>query len=197
MGLGSHQVIYTISGQCGDADTVMVTIVSSLDATIDSIGDICSNTVPFNLTAANPGGVWTGDGIVDGSQGTFNPAVAGDGPHTIIYTISGSCGDTDTAEMNVINCDVNPVLYVPNIFSPNGDGNNDVLYVHGQGIESLQFIVYDRWGEKVFETTDNTQGWDGKFRGKDMEPAVFMYYLKAKMNNDEELKWKGSITLVR
>ena len=57
-------------------------------------------------------------------------------------------------------------LYVPNGFSPNGDGQNDVLYVRGGGVTEMSWVIYDRWGEKVFETTDPKQGWDGTYKGK-------------------------------
>ena len=65
----------------------------------------------------------------------------------------------------LIDCDY--FIYVPNVFSPNADGNNDMLYVRGNRIESLRFNIYNRWGNKVFETDNVRQGWDGKYRGKD------------------------------
>ena len=67
------------------------------------------------------------------------------------------------------------VIWVPNIFSPNGDGNNDVLYVRGKGVQDVLFKVYNRWGEKVFESTSLDDGWDGTIRGKDVNNAVFVY----------------------
>jgi gliding motility-associated-like protein len=89
------------------------------------------------------------------------------------------------------------VIYVPNIFSPNNDGSNDVLYVHGQGITELQLTIYDRWGELVFETTDMAQGWDGWYKGKVMDNAVFVYYLKATFYTGEQVTKKGNITLLK
>jgi gliding motility-associated-like protein len=95
-------------------------------------------------------------------------------------------------------CDtVHPVIYLPNIFSPNGDNINDVLYVRGQGITSMSLIIYDRWGEKVFESTTPENGWDGRFRGQFLESAVFAYSLKAEFSDGNKVKKKGTITLVR
>lgn len=86
---------------------------------------------------------------------------------------------------------------VPQIFSPNGDGLNDFLYVLGSEIDEVEFIVYNRWGEKVFETTDVNIGWDGNFRGKKAQPGVYVYYLKAGLNTSETITQSGDITLVR
>ncbi|MFH1322165.1 MAG: gliding motility-associated C-terminal domain-containing protein [Bacteroidota bacterium] len=93
-------------------------------------------------------------------------------------------------------------LWVPDIFSPNGDMENDVLYVYGKGIKNILFIIYDRWGEKVYEAEEIVigpngeiiAGWDGTFRDKPLDPAVFVYYLEA---NDGEIIKQGNITLVR
>ncbi len=93
--------------------------------------------------------------------------------------------------------EVVPVVLVPNVFSPNGDGNNDMLGVYGRAISQLQFIIYDRWGEKVFETTDINGEWDGSYRGMPMNIGVFVYILKGKFKNGDEFDKKGNVTLLR
>ena len=89
------------------------------------------------------------------------------------------------------------LVFVPQMFSHNGDGSNDLLYVRGRKINSLTFIVYNRWGEKVFETTDKNIGWDGMHRGKDAQSSVYVYYLEADIEDYGPLQQKGNITLVR
>ena len=86
---------------------------------------------------------------------------------------------------------------VPDAFSPNGDGQNDVLYVKGTGIKDIYFAVYNRWGEKVFETQDIQQGWDGTFKGSKLSNAVFDYYIKATYYSGKVVEKKGNVTLVR
>lgn len=86
---------------------------------------------------------------------------------------------------------------VPQIFSPNKDGINDILYVLGTEIEELEFVIYNRWGEKVFETKDQNIGWDGKFRGSDAQPGVYVYYIKAGLVDNQILEQSGDVTLVR
>lgn len=90
------------------------------------------------------------------------------------YNIAG-CADSACVRIVVdANCGE---LFVPNIFSPNGDGNNDELCVYGTLciVKDYLFVIYDRWGEKVFETTDKKACWDGTYKGKQLNNATFVY----------------------
>ncbi len=120
---------------------------------------------------------------------------------TTIYTLSvsdGICTKTDTVLVKVFTfvCG-EPFIYIPNAFSPNGDKENDVLFVRGQLIEGMIFRVFDRWGEMVFESTDRNFGWDGTFRGKAMDPDVYDYYLKVTCIDGIESIIKGNVTLLK
>lgn len=88
-------------------------------------------------------------------------------------------------------------MFVPNAFSPNNDGVNDVLYVKGRCLQTLTFMVFNRWGEKVFETTDREIGWDGTYKGQLMNTDVFVYRLEGKTYDGKGYSLKGNITLVR
>ena len=115
--------------------------------------------------------------------------------YTVLATIGPNCADT--AYVTIIVEEIIG-LFTPNIFSPNGDGSNDVFYVRGAGFSEFLLIIYNRWGEKVFESTDNTIGWDGTFNEKPVNPGVFVYYVFAKYTQDDtEVTKKGNITLIR
>ncbi|HXC04942.1 MAG TPA: gliding motility-associated C-terminal domain-containing protein, partial [Bacteroidia bacterium] len=115
--------------------------------------------------------------------------------YVVTTTSANGCVRTDTVIVYVtFDCGE---VYVPNFFSPNGDGKNDFECVYGHCIQTLDFAIYDRWGEKVFETNDPKQCWDGTFRGKLMNSAVFAYYLKATLLNGQVISQKGNITLDR
>jgi gliding motility-associated-like protein len=86
---------------------------------------------------------------------------------------------------------------VPNAFSPNGDGINDVVKVEGKGIVKLIFRIFNRWGEKVFETTDKNIGWDGYYKGVLQEMEVYTYSVQAELINGDIIPLKGNITLLR
>ena len=124
------------------------------------------------------------------------------GIYTITSTGAYGCSSIDTIEIlgSTIECvDIESHYYVPNIFSPNGDNENDILYVYGANIEEFNFVIYDRWGEKVFETNSLTYGWDGTYRGKLMNTDVFVYYIEVKYQSDPNntVSEKGNITLIR
>lgn len=120
---------------------------------------------------------------------------------TTIYTViinKGGCTDTAQVKVTVLEniCD-DPTVFIPNAFTPNDDGNNDVVYVRGDNIEIMTFRIFDRWGEMVFESNDQNVGWDGTFRGKQLNPDVYVYYLDVTcVGGDEELI-KGNITIIR
>jgi gliding motility-associated-like protein len=87
---------------------------------------------------------------------------------------------------------------IPKAFSPNGDGTNDIIYVRGWGIKELiVFEIYNRWGEKVFETNDQTIGWDGTYKSQPQAIDTYIFVIKALGYNDNIIEKKGNITLLR
>jgi gliding motility-associated-like protein len=117
---------------------------------------------------------------------------------TTTYFVTGTNSNGCSVSGSVtITVDSEFDIFVPDIFSPNADGQNDVLFVRGAGIKEFTFIIYDRWGEKVFETNDQSIGWDGTYKGSVLNNAVFVYYLSASIINGEDIKVKGDITLIK
>ena len=93
-------------------------------------------------------------------------------------------------------CDL-PVVFVPSAFSPDGDGHNDILYINGNNIIELNFVLYNRWGQKVFETNDQNIGWDGSFEGAALAPDVYGYYMQCTCDDGSQQFVKGNITLLK
>lgn len=118
--------------------------------------------------------------------------------YTVTATDTFGCKEQDTITIFVLDiiCD-DPYVFIPNAFTPNKDDKNDVLRVRGQFLTSVHLIIFDRWGEKVFETNDLNQGWDGTFRGKNCEPGVYVYYLEATCLGELFYFHKGNVTLIR
>lgn len=114
--------------------------------------------------------------------------------YSVTATNTFGCASADSVRVNV---DISNSATLPSIFSPNGDGFNDKLFVRGNGIKEMVFTIFNRWGEKVFETNDINEGWDGTVKGKPADPSVFVYTLKGKYLNDSEIKMKGNVTLIR
>lgn len=88
-------------------------------------------------------------------------------------------------------------VYVPNAFSPNNDSKNDMLKVQSRMTNNIYFTVYNRWGQKVFETTNLATGWDGSYKGKPEPEGVFVYYLKSTCWDGSSFEKKGNVTLLK
>lgn len=86
-------------------------------------------------------------------------------------------------------------IYIPNAFTPNGDGMNDAFGVKGEGIRNFHLYIYNRWGEVIFETTNPKQQWDGSYAGNPVEQGVYVYQVFA--SGFGKNSKTGSVTLVR
>ena len=137
--------------------------------------------------------------------GIFNPLAFPEETTTYVVILEDENGCQAEAEVRVVvitpECR-EPVIFVPNSFTPNADGINDMLFVYGNNqaegfFTDFYFTVYNRWGQKLFETRDPSQGWDGTFKGVPLEPDVFGYYLEVKCYNGETFFKKGNVSLLR
>jgi len=118
---------------------------------------------------------------------------------TVTVTNENGCIATDTVSVRVVPpiCDETDI-FVPNTFSPNGDGLNDFFMVRSNFIDEFEMIVYNRWGEEVYETKDpDTQGWDGTFNNTDLEADVYGYHLRVLCIGGVEFIKQGNITIVK
>ncbi len=121
--------------------------------------------------------------------------------YTVRVKNEGGCMAEDKVSVYVL-CN-NANIFVPNTFSPNGDGSNDIFYPRGNGVfKILNLKIFNRWGEVVFEKAnfnpnDASAGWDGTFKGKQLSPDVFVYMLQVVCDNNSTLVFKGNIALIR
>lgn len=181
----------------------------------------CSDTAVININVtpqpnayANPDTVITKGQSVQLSAGGGNsylwspatylscfncPNPVASPPSTMTYCakVMNSPSCFDTACVVIIVETICGEIFVPNIFSPNGDGRNETIKVHGLCIKEMTWEIFNRWGERVFITNDPSQSWDGTFRGKHVNNGIFHYHLKAVLSNGEIINQKGTITVVR
>lgn len=120
------------------------------------------------------------------STGTFNACL-------IAFTAAG-CSDTLCLPVSSI---IEPALDVPNAFTPNSGDINSVVKVRGFGIAKMRFIIWNRWGQKVFETNDRNIGWDGRVKGAVQPMDVYAYTLEVEFFDGTKASKKGDITLIR
>ena len=121
--------------------------------------------------------------------------------YTVEVKNEGECAAKDNLTIYVICNQGN--LFIPNTFSPNGDGMNDRFYPRGKGVFMIKSLrVFNRWGEMVFERlnfnpNDASAGWDGKYKGKVLSPDVFVYECEIVCENNQLLSYKGDVTLLQ
>jgi gliding motility-associated-like protein len=118
--------------------------------------------------------------------------------YVVTLTDSNGCVATDEATVFLtIDCGE---LFIPTAFSPNTDAVNNTfgVKINADCVKEMDLKVYDRWGEVVFETQNPTTTWDGKYKGKDLDSAVFVYVLEITLNTDtESQKFKGNLSLIK
>jgi gliding motility-associated-like protein len=90
-----------------------------------------------------------------------------------------------------------PVVDVPNAFTPNNDGINDVIFVRGFGIEKMNFMIFNRQGKLVFQSTDQNIGWDGKYKGQLQPMDAYAFVLEVQFADGNRFTKKGDITILR
>lgn len=118
------------------------------------------------------------------------------GTYRVCLQAQNTVGCSDTVCRNV-DADVYPLADLPKAFSPNGDGVNDILYVRGAGIETVDLKIYNRWGQLVFESTNVDMGWDGRFNGKEQPMEAYGFTLSATFVDGNTFSKKGNVTLLR
>lgn len=194
---GIHTVKLVVSnGTNSDSTTEQITVNTSAVNAGTDFTITPGASVQLNATGSTAGYTWTP------STGLSNTNIANPiaSPSvTTIYIVSGSsnnCSSSDSVTIYVeIDCNGN--IFVPTAFSPNGNGHNETECVMGNCVQTMVFAIYDRWGEKVFESSDQKLCWDGNYKGKQMDSGVFVYYLKATLTNGKEISQKGNVSLIR
>jgi len=204
---GTYSVVVTNQFGCSDSIAFNVSVVD-LAVTAEIIGKdtICVGETA-KLLATTSGNIqdftfsWSPSNTLTGAN-TNSPTAKPEETTTYTVTVTppdGLCPATDEVTLHVVTgqC-VEPFIFVPKAFTPNGDAHNDYFIVRGVNITEVTFVVWDRWGEKVYETTDvAAQGWDGTFNGKELTPDAYAWYLRARCGNGQVYESKGNVTLLK
>ena len=118
--------------------------------------------------------------------------------YTVTATSSNGCTASDTVCLHCtpVVCGA-PLFTIPNAFTPNGDGVNDRICFNTDEIVEFHIAIFNRWGEKVYESDDATECWDGTYRNNLCLPGVYTYTCHIRCFADLENNFKGDITLIR
>ena len=136
-----------------------------------------------------------GDGSVITSGPDASHIYDSSNAYNVIYVVEDEVGCTDTIEQELVIFD-GPL--VPSAFTPNGDGHNDFLFILGEDFETLNFKIYNNWGEVIYEATDPTQpGWDGTYKDKDQPMGVYVWTYVVTTLDGVEHTASGDVSLIR
>lgn len=202
----TYQVIAYSKGDC-QSDTASVDVVVRSLPKVDAGPDITATTGSVVQLVAQ--------GSSDVVQWSWSPSdylscISCNNPtstptENMVYTVTAAngfgCKSSDTVKVNLV-CDKGKV-FIPNTFSPNGDGNNDIFYPRGMGVKKvIYFRVYNRFGQVVYERrdfqlNDSSVGWDGTFKGEKLNPGGFVYVTSMICDNDKVFELSGNVTLLR
>lgn len=197
VGGGIHEIIYTLSGACGGADTINIEVYAAPIVTTDGPHTISwGSFVTINASGATSYS-WTPDTDLSCND-CANPAASPSSTTTYcVIGYNGTCSDTACTTITV-DFDCGDV-YVPTAFTPNSGDVNSLECVMGGCIIDMHLRVYDRWGELVFESFGQETCWDGTHarNGKPMSTATFVYILDATLATGETMNKKGNVSLIR
>jgi len=189
----------TITVSYADFITVYPSPTSSFVADPTNATIYTSNIEITDLAADPTDDILTnmGDGSIYYNQAQFNHSYTDTGwfevEHVVINTFD--CPDTSKATIRI-----NPetLIFVPNAFTPDGDGKNEIFFATAVGIKEFSFKIFNRWGEVLFETTDPSTGWDGMHpNGKEAIQGVYTWTVFAKGQNDKLIEKRGHLSLLR
>lgn len=163
---------------------------------------------PYNFSVNDPAGTikWNnsnpaiglaaaGTGTIPSFRATNVTDTAFKATITTIPFTNGCAGISQSFKITVL--PLSKDIFVPNVFSPDGDGRNDQLFIYGNYIASVEMQIFNQWGQHLATLTGTNQGWDGKYKGSAQPVGVYLYVLKAVLKDGRNVKRKGSITLIR
>lgn len=188
---GTYYISYKTAKGC---DSIAFFHIETLDDPKDlSItGDVCFEGKDSIVLTATPGFnnyLWM-------NSATSNNTYSAKQPGVYTVSVSNKCGSKESKIELFGSCDYAGIM--PTAFTPNGDGLNDVFRIPATDQNRLvRFLVYNRWGKKIFETSDKTKGWDGAYYGIKQPLGVYIYMMEMETPTGKRVYSKGTFTLIR
>lgn len=185
---GKHWVDVTNQYGCAAADTIDLAVVP---IPVVDLGN--DTTLEYGNTLVLDAGNFGADYFWSSGENDQLLEVDGDGIYWVVVTKDG-CAGSDTIRVGEYpDCKFG----VPNAFTPNGDGRNEILYVRGSGVMEMEFMLFNRRGDMVFHSRDINYGWDGIFNQEIQSSDVYMYYLRIVCESGVMRETRGNVTLIR
>jgi gliding motility-associated-like protein len=192
---GSYRLLTTNTIGCIDKDTVQVNVHEMPQVSLASADSLCAEATYTLSPGAFATYLW--------QDGSTNPTFTASGEGLFWVQVTDNAGCTGSDSVSLIICPA--ALLVPNAFSPNYDGHNDrfrARYTDLDGLEDFKMLIYNRWGQLIFESNSIQQGWDGNYTNGEQCPAgLYTYVILFKKPEGKTLSqkspYRGMVTLVR
>lgn len=185
---GIYEVNYAINGVCSDEDMYFLEVLEQANASIFQPSLVCLGSESIELTSINSGGSWSAEcgDCINEESGSFYVGDLAVGSYIVEYRIDGFCGDIQSALVEIVPCD----LLIPNVFTPNGDGTNEVFEVKNLSFfRGSRLQVFNRWGQEVYGNDDYKNNWDGS----GLSEGTYFFLLDVPGLG----KYRGELTLLR
>lgn len=195
-------IVDMIWENCITSDTARVVLsdLANITFSVNPTESIITagESVELEIMPANYNYQWQPPSFLDTPNESLVTSTPTESIEYSILIYDGNCYTRKSAYIEVIQPQCGPPqVFVPNTFSPNKDGVNDLLLVRANEPEKILFRIYNRWGELVFESRSISSGWDGTFKGEPADTDVFTYYLEITCKGGQEYFHEGNITLTK
>lgn len=201
--VGTFTVMFVVSnpGSCNGSDTFIrsITVLDVPHADFSFSPVVAETNVPTTFTNLSVNAIkyaWVfGDGSLSSEVNPVHQYKRSGTYNVCLYARNSS--NCPSYLCRLVTADVKPLADIPSAFSPNGDGSNDILFVRGAGIVTMDLQIFNRWGVLLFESNDQRIGWDGKFNGTPQPMEAYAYVLHVTFIDDTKMVKKGNVTLLR
>jgi len=177
--------------ECSYSDTIEIFSDSAINIGFGSDTILCvGETIQIGQNAIGASYLW--------QDGSTNPYfdVTGSGTYTLDVVSACGSSSSDTIKIELINCACE--IFIPNAFTPNSDAKNENFYPTATcDFVRYEFLIFDRWGEKIFESIDITESWDGKYKNKNVPVGVYIYVLNYSWEIGIDKQFKGHVSVIR
>jgi gliding motility-associated-like protein len=201
----SVTTVYTVTasnGQCSSTTFINVTVIQPPKAIILTQANSDDGSAPmtvdfYNASIGATSSLFT---MLDPSYntytGNFSYTYGEPGSYHVLLNVSNSDGCKDSTAVTI---EVKPTsaLYIPNAFTPNADGRNELFKVVSHGITEFEGYIFDRWGNLVYKWNDVEGGWDGTYKGDEVQQDVFVWQVKARGIDGKTYNPKGIVNVIR
>ncbi len=194
-----NDTVRTVGFGCDSIYNVTTVTVNNLNLSLTATPNpiIIGNNVVLQTSAPVPYTVlsWSPPRLF-ASQTALSQTFKADSTRQISVSGLSSAGCTDTASI-LLTVNYLDQLYIPNTFTPNGDGRNDEFKVYGNNVTSVEMKVFNQWGQVIYSGSDPTRGWNGYFNGQLQPIGVYVYIAKITLKDNSVVNKKGTLNLVR